>query len=247
MKTYGDHHNATFAKIQSAQTPKITGPGSSSIKYDILTALLATTSHEQGAQGRLAQRLALVITARFDWKRGTFNVGLRELARMWGVTERTAKREMAAMRGLGWISVERQAARGRVARHRIELAVVLQHTSAHWDAIGPDFAARLRGNPEPQATSNVVPLRAETVSIPAPDGSDWPEVAQKLTEQNPGLFASWYSQLSFVDEVDGVWNFLAPSRFVAGYIEAHLQPQLLIAIASVDRSVRSVRIKPMES
>jgi len=58
--------------------------GVSAIKYRILTALIVTAAQEDGAVGRLVTRLSPVITARFNWRNGVFNVDLRELARMWG-------------------------------------------------------------------------------------------------------------------------------------------------------------------
>ncbi len=73
----------------------ITGPGSAALKYDILTALLVTAAQGEATEARLALRLSLLITARFTWRSGTFSVGRREMARMWGVTERTANREIA--------------------------------------------------------------------------------------------------------------------------------------------------------
>ncbi|MEO0945774.1 MAG: hypothetical protein AAFY06_13185, partial [Pseudomonadota bacterium] len=105
---------------------RITGPGSAALKYDVLTGLLVLAAQGEPADARLAMRLSLLITARFNWRSGTFAVGLRELSRMWGVTERTTKREMSAMRGRGWIVIHTPAARGRVAVYRIDLPTVMR-------------------------------------------------------------------------------------------------------------------------
>ena len=98
------------------QVKRAVGQGSHVVKYDILSALLVLAAQGDTAQGRLALRLSLLITARYDWQRDRFNVGLREIARLWGVTERTTKREMAQLRALGWITVTRVAARGQPMR-----------------------------------------------------------------------------------------------------------------------------------
>ncbi|MDB9808783.1 hypothetical protein OAB79_02595 [Yoonia sp.] len=103
------------------QVKRAVGQGAHALKYDILSALLVLAAQGETTNARLALRLSLLITARYDWQRERFNVGLREIARMWGVTERTAKRDMAQMRALQWISVSRAAARGRVTEHRINL------------------------------------------------------------------------------------------------------------------------------
>lgn len=78
------------------------------------------------------------------------------------------------MRALGWISVERAAARGRMMQHRINVDV-LRSTLRHSDAIGPDFVTRLSepANPEKEMSGTVVPLRSPTVAQPIEDGSDW--------------------------------------------------------------------------
>jgi len=241
MKTIGHDSGNTFAKIYSSSDPKISGPGASAVKYDILTALLVTVAQENTAIGRLASRLALVITARFNWRNGHFIVGQRELARMWGVTERTTKREMALMRNLGWIRVDRPAARGRVAQYRIDFPMVLKSTAPYWASVGPDFAARMSGSPDQVETeSNIVPLVREKDSIPAEDGSDWPDVATLLQEQDAGLYGSWFANLTLLESENGCWVFLAPTRFAARYIDTHLKPRLLIAIATIDRTVNKV-------
>ena len=242
MNIYTSQANSTFAKVSGYRETKITGPGSSAIKYDVLTALLVTVAQDSGSLGRLAGRLSLVITARFNWRLGVFTVGLTELARMWGVTERTAKREMAQMRSLGWISVERPAARGRVAQHRIEFTALLRSTAPHWDAVGPDFAARMTGAPEPTDTPNVVPLHGDSVSLPAEDGSNWPRVAEILSQSDPATYRSWFANLIPVDCDAEVWVLMAPSRFAASYIQTHLKDRVLMAIATIDRSVRRVEV-----
>lgn len=239
----GGSSASTFARIQTNPTSKISGPGASAVKYDILTALLVTAAQDDGAKARLALRLSLVITARFNWRLGHFNVGQRELARMWGVTERTAKREIALLRSLGWISVERPAARGRVAQHRIELSAILRETMPHWQAVGPDFEERMSGTPAvvPHPT-NVVPLRSTTVSVPAEDGTIWPKVAEQLLARDPAIYAAWFADLSVVDVEAGTLVLAAPSHFVANYVETHFQTRLLGAIVAQDRSIRDVRI-----
>ena len=145
------------------------GANASVLKYDILTALLAFGLHDEAAGARLAPRLAVLITARFNWQSETLIVGQKEIARLWGVTERTAKREIALMRARGWLIVRRPAARGRVTEHGIDLARLLADTRPVWDAVGPDFAARLsHGDTAPD---NVVPfVRAEA---PVADGTLW--------------------------------------------------------------------------
>lgn len=230
-----------FAKALNPKGLKIAGHGASAVKYDVLTALLALAAQDESPKARLALRLSLVITARYNWRSGAFNVGLRELARMWGVTERTAKREMSLMRSLGWIAVVRVAVRGRVAQHRIEFATILRDTIPYWSAIGTDFEERMTGVQSPPP-SNVVPFQSSDLTVPAQDGSVWPDVAAELMAEDAAIYAAWFAQLTVLDVEAGVMTLCAPSKFVAGYIQAHYRARLLAAVARKDRSLRDLQI-----
>lgn len=222
----------------------VTGPGAASVKYDILTALLVTSTRGDAVTARLALRLSLLITARFNWRQGTFAVGQREMARMWGVTERTAKREIAEMRARGWLAVTVPAARGRVTRHSICFDVVLRDTLPHWDAVGRDFAARMSDAPEPTAveTSNVVPLHREESVVPDEAGIGWAEAASQLRRQDPSVFNAWFAALVPKALDGGLVTLLAPNRFQAEYVRTHYHTRLLEALVRSNSDVRDVTI-----
>ncbi len=222
----------------------ITGPGSASAKYDVLTALLVTASQAEGVEARLALRLSLLITARFNWRRGVFAVGQRELARMWGVTERTVKREMSELRRLGWISVDIPAARGRVAQYKIDFQTVLRATAPFWDAVGPDFAARIAGAPEQeeQDASNVVPLHSGSNTPAVSDVPLWVDVSERLREQDAKLYNAWFARLEAVKVEDGVLLLLAPSRFAGEYIKTHYLTRLKAAVFAVSQDITALEI-----
>ena len=222
---------------------RITGPGSSSLKYDILTALLVTAARGDAEVARLAMRLSLLITARFNWRQDSFAVGQREIARMWGVTERTAKREMAAMRARGWIAVTVPAARGRVAQYGIRFDALLRETMPHWEAVGPDFVARMSGAPEPETlpADNVVPLRP----VAAGQGGDvpgWTRAAERLASQDASVFNAWFAGLVPVEEETGVLTLVAPSRFVADYVRTHHLTRLVTAVILAEPAYRDIEV-----
>lgn len=217
------------------------GPSAGAAKYDVLTALLVMASQGEAVEARLALRLSLLITARFNWRKRVFAVGQKELARMWGVTERTVKREMAELRARGWIEVSVPAARGRVSEHRIHFDAVLGETMRYWTAVGPDFAARLTGAPKPEGQgSNVIPLRQET-PLPTESGL-WSRIANHLRAQDPVVYEAWFSQLVYVDFEQGVLKLVAPTRFLANYIGSHYQGHLLGAALAQDCAVREIRV-----
>lgn len=223
---------------------RMTGPGAGALKYDLITGLLALAAHDSGPPGRLALRLSLLITARFNWRHGTFAVGQREMARLWGVTERTAKREVAALRSLRWIDIHRPAARGRVAEYRIDLGRVLTSTMPYWGAVGPDYAARMTGAPEAasEAASNVVPLHQARAPLPDPEAGLWSEVARDLAEQHPNRYATWFAPLRMVEHAGPQLVLEAPTPFHASYVNTHFKTHLLAACATRCKELRDLRI-----
>ncbi|WP_106746163.1 hypothetical protein [Yoonia maritima] len=222
---------------------KATGPKASVVKYDILTALMTLGLHDKGTDGRLAQRLALLITARFNWQSETFCVGLREIARMWPVTERTTKRELALMRSRGWISVHRNAARGRVTEHRVHLNAVLEATRLCWPLVGPDFVARMGQGPQEQpASENVVPFAKAGAEAPQNDGTIWAAASRVMFDNDPAVHAAWFSKVTEVGRDGPRLELAAPSAFAARYIETHYAGRVLAAVTACDPSVTTVRI-----
>lgn len=222
---------------------KAVGPKAAALKYDILTALLSLSVHDRGVDGRLAQRLALLITARFSWRTETFAVGIQELARLWSVTDRTAKREMAQMRTRGWITVERTARRGRVAEHRIHVQVLLDATRLYWPAVGPDFVQRMgQGGNVPDNTVVPFPPSGKVPVAPVPDGSVWSAASVLLHEQDAALHTAWFARLVQAGAGQGRLELVAPTRFTASYVQTHLLGRILAAVAMVDPTITKITI-----
>lgn len=225
-------------------TSKVTGPLSSAIKYDLLTALLVLSAQGDKVEARLALRLSLLITARFNWRKRSFAVGLKEMANMWGVTERTAKREVASLRHLGWVHVLIPPARGRVAQYGINFDELLRCSACFWASVGPDFEARMNQSPEPasEERNNVVPLKPVQDNLPTEDGSVWSRAVRRLQTQDAAIFNAWFATLYPVELEAGVLTLLAPSRFMADYVTTHFSRKLLTAVAAEDRGVRDVKV-----
>lgn len=215
---------------------KVAGRYASAQKYDILTALgtfaLSGTKHDQ----RLGLRFITLITARYNWTRNELSVGQREIAQMWSVDERTVKREMAKLRVLGWLTVIRQGARGRVTRYAIDFDAISQATKTTWTKVGPDYEQRMTGTPAPD---NVVPLKARSV-VPAPDmtgGSEWAIVQAILHKDDPALYASWFHALRQINRAGGCLTLQAPSQFHSTYVRSNLYEKLLSVCLSVDDTI----------
>jgi hypothetical protein len=217
---------------------KPVGRGAAARKYDLLTAMGAfALAAEKGPQ-RLILRLMTLITARYNWARDELAVGQREIARLWACDERTVKREMAKLRAMGWLTVRRQGARGRVTEYALSIDRVLADTRPVWGAVGPDFELRMDGAPE----TTVVPLPVRG-TVPAPDvsaGDEWALAQALVHAEDPALYGSWVRALRREGRAGGRLSLAAPSRFHAAYVETHLKARLLTAVQAVDGDVSEI-------
>ncbi|WP_299733657.1 hypothetical protein [uncultured Tateyamaria sp.] len=222
------------------QTLRPVGQRASARKYDIITALgayaLAQGKHDQ----RRVLRLITLITARYNWARDELMVGQREIARLWSVDERTVKREMAQWRARGWLVVKRQGARGRVAKHGLDLDRMLRDTSDQWPAVGPDFELRMGHDEEPKVVP--MPIKGHVEAPDVSSGTEWALARAMLHTDDPGLYASWIAGLVRVERAGGHLTLRAPSRFHGAYVQTHLEKRILAACRDVDSDVTEVRI-----
>ena len=218
------------------------GRGASALKYDLLTALGAHALAAAPAEQKRVLRLMTLITARYNWGADVLAVGQREIASLWSCTDRTVKREIAVLKGRGWLVVKRQGARGRVSEFRLDLERMLGDTRAAWDQVGPDFTARL-ATPDVE-TSNIVPLRPSG-EAPLPDTEDateWGLAKHALRSADPGVYAAWLHALKRKGRAGGRLILEAPSRFHASYVQTHLAARVLSACRDLDASVEGLEI-----
>lgn len=216
---------------------KPVGRGASAFKYDLLTAMGAYALSLGQAQQRLVLRFMTLLTARYNWQRDELAVGQREIARMWCVNERTVKREIAKLRGWGWLVTKRQGARGRVSEYGLDIEQILLDTQSQWAAVGPDFEHRLSATDE--TASNIVPMPV-TKSAPPPDvedGSEWSVACALLHRDDPATYTSWIAPLKRIERVGGRLILNAPSRFHATYVMSHLKARALAACRDVDDNI----------
>lgn len=219
---------------------KLAGPGAAARKYDLITALgahaLSLGKHDQ----RLVLRLITLLTARYNWSRDELSMGQREIGRLWSCNERTVKRELAKLRAMGWLHVKRQGARGRVATYGFDISEMMAATRGIWPEVGPDFALRLEGAPEP----SVVPFPVKGAGTPPAldDATEWGLARAVLYAEDPGRFGAWLAALTRGRRAGGRLTLRAPSRFHAAYVQTHLEGVLLRACREVDSDVTAVEI-----
>jgi hypothetical protein len=227
------------------QIARPVGRQAASRKYDLLTALGVHACRQDKHFQRLVLRFITLIVARYNWQSDEITVGQREIAAMWGVDERTVKRDMAKLRAMGWLVQHRAAVRGRVATHGIDLAAILNDTAGDWAAVGPDFVERMRGKPNdaPAATAaNVVSFPVAPTAPLAPDATLWARAQAWLQAADPAIFAAWFRPLADLSVSGGAMELGAPSRFHASFVTTHHLPRLLAALRREDGTIRTVTI-----
>ncbi|MES0827108.1 DnaA N-terminal domain-containing protein [Ruegeria sp. SCP11] len=226
------------------QVAKPVGRNAPAIKYDILSALTVHALSGDKHRQRIVLRVIALITTRYNWRSNELSIGREEISRLWSVNERTVKREMSKLRAMGWVSVKRPAARGRVAVYELDLKQIMIDTSEIWPVIGSDFQARM--SDEPTEDTNIVPFKVKPPPLDESEGDVWTRVQAILHGRDPELWASWFRHLSEADRAGGVVTLMAPSRFMADYIAQKWTGRLLAAYSRVDPAVRSVRFEAAE-
>ncbi|WP_118133610.1 DnaA N-terminal domain-containing protein [Oceanicella sp. SM1341] len=227
-------------------TNRLTGSTAPVRKYDLLTALAVLGLSGAPARRTTTLRLIAMITARYNWQADEISIGCRDLARLWSVDERTAKRELKRLREAGLIDVKRPAARGRVAVYRLDHTGIERVTAEGWHKVGTDYVERMeasRGGAAPEAAPapKVVPLFPAEGEAPAEEGQDpfWAGICRRLRQEDPGLFRSWFAGLRFEAMEAGELRLGAPSAFVAGYVDIHLRDRLeRVASDAAEEAVR---------
>lgn len=226
---------------------RLTGPEAGSLKYDILTALTLLGLHGTATEQTSMMRLIALITARYNWRANELTVGQRDIARMWAVNERTVKREIKRLTDSQILVCKRTGVRGRVGAYTLNLPIVAKLSEPSWKAVGPDFEERMGAN-APVKSANVVKVDFSAHATPKSDEEPsekpgtWRAVQRSLRANDEAVFQNWYARLSLKKQTAGVIELLAPSRFVANYIQTHLFDELHRALEQEFGVIDEIRI-----
>ncbi len=213
--------------------PRLTGPGAGSDKYDILTALSVAALASGGQLQVSLLRLMALVTARYNWTQDDLSLGQRDMAQLWSVDERTAKREVKRLLDCGLLLLLRPGVKGRVARYRLDLAAVRALTEVHWPKVGSDFHDRMSHRHRPAAAQPrvvQVDFTARQRLSDMPDATPWERIRQRLQADDPARFNAWFATLQLDGQDDHVVTLTAPSRFAAQYGATHLLRPLELAV-----------------
>lgn len=225
---------------------RATGPGAGVYKYDILTALTLWGLRLGATEQATALRLVALITARYNWQRDEVSIGHRDLARLWGVTERTVKRELKRLFALELLELLRPGVRGRVASYRLRPETVARLSRDHWEDVGPDFCERLAaqaGRAVVQEGPSVLRVDfGKLKAAPEAEGDPWSRVLARLAQAAPDAYAPWFSRLELRGVSEEGIELAASSPFVMRYIETHFGELLRAAVTEVFGAERPLKL-----
>ena len=210
-------------------------------KYDLLTMLGVIGLSNGGRHERSMLRLITLVTARYNWRTGEITVGRREIARLWGVDERTVKREMARLRSLGFVRLLRSGVRGRVAAYGIDFDLIA--AACDGTRVGPDFVGRITGSGGGDPASSVPTADVIPFPQPADDGaSAWTRARATLRDIGEAAYLRWIMPLQTAALEEDRLLLVAPSAYHASYVERTYGDAIRRAVLAMDGDVRLVRI-----
>lgn len=220
---------------------RVTGAGSGAVKYDILTALTVTGLNGSAGEQLSMARLSSVITARYNWRTDELSMGQREMAALWGVGERTAKREVKRWLEIGLLACRRSGVRGRVAAYRLNLHRICEVTEPFWTLIGSDFAERM-GSLQPGGSRVIRLDTVRATMTPPPDATGWQSVRHQLGDLFPAQFETWIAPLVAREEGDTL-ILEARSAFAAEYVKTHFGRDISDAVFAAWDTPRQIVIR----
>lgn len=213
---------------------KRVGPKAGALKYDILTALTVTGLHGSPTEQTSLMRLTSLITARYNWRLEEVSVGHAELARLWAVNDRTVKREMKRLLGMGVLLCIRPGVRGRVGGYRLNYRRIYELSRPVWPLVGSDFEDRMIEMSGERTVVNVDfgrPAAPKPQLVAGQGAGTWGAVRRRLQAEHPDLFENWFAKLVQDRQGDHTLTLRAPTGFVSRYIETHLAQLLAAAVA----------------
>jgi hypothetical protein len=220
------------------------GPNAAAAKYDLLTLLGVVGLASTPVLQRSMLRLITLVTARYNWRAGEMTVGRREIARLWGVDERTVKREMARLKALGFVVLKRPGVRGRVAAYAVDFDAAL--AACDCARVGPDFVARMTGAQDAPETGGAGEGASATViPFPQPDpepASEWAVAKRALKALGAAAHQRWIAPLTREGRDGARLTLRAPSAYHAAYVERTYGDAIAAAVAAADPALRTVRI-----
>ena len=223
----------------------MTGPGAGAEKYDLLTALaVAGLSGSDVSQASMLRLIAMV-TARYNWSMDEVSIGHRELAALWSVDERTAKRETKRLVEAGILALKTRGTRGRVSSYRLCLDRIYALSEPVWAQVGRDFHDRMAERQPTEAKVMKVDFSARPMVRSA--DSPWERMMESLAAANAARHAAWYARLRPLGQEGEALMIEAGSGFVLQYVQTHLMAELETAARAAYPGLRRCQLVAPEN
>lgn len=215
------------------QQRHLTGQGAGVEKYDLITALAVNGLAAGGSKQTTMMRLIALLTARYNWAKDEVVIGQREMASLWSVDERTAKRETRRLIEAGLLSIKRPGIRGRVASYHVDRNRIYALTQDDWNSVGPDYSTRMTAKVNETKNFNIDEKVIPLPVLPRSKNHDtaWDRSMALLATDQPQLYEAWFSKLVPSPSVsENILVLIAPTKFVASYISSRLMAPLERAV-----------------
>ena len=231
------------------------GPKASVVKYDIVAAINGAGLTKSSLSKDVAQRLTLIIVSRYNWLTNEISAGHMQLSALWSVDLRRVKRILTELRTLGILAVKRAGRKGLVTVYRLDLAKIAEITRPFWHVLAADIAARLdtafpdentvpaadedsTSRVEQTADADASPTNVVKIDEARRQRAD--PVRQAIArEVAPPAFDRWIRPLIHERREDCL-VFVAPSSFVANYVERQFGHKIERAIRQLFPEIRRV-------
>lgn len=230
-------------------------PQASVVKYDIVAAINGAGLAKGSLSKDLAQRLTLLIVSRYNWLTNEISAGHMQLSALWSVDLRRVKRILGELKALGIVAVKRAGRKGLVTVYRLDLARIAEITRPFWHILGADIAARLDTTfPDERAVSATADENSARFDRDAEISAN-PSNVVKIAdvrlrradpvrhaiaeEITPPAFERWIRPLVHKRR-DDCYVFIAPSSFIASYVERQFGHKIERAVRQLFPEIRRV-------
>jgi hypothetical protein len=235
------------------QNPALRGSNFAVVKYDLIAALNAAAFAKSEITKDMAQRLTLLLVARYNWRRDELSIGYEQLQAIWNVDLRRVKRILADMKRLSVLIVKVRAVKGRVTTYRLGLDAIVEATRPFWARLGSDIADRLvaafppiigRASSTERLCEVPEPTQTSDDKAAATESRVCPIKTELRSRLSPSAFDRWIAPLRFARSGSRL-EVLAPTPFVASYVERTYSQDIARSSVRVEQALSHITFTTM--
>lgn len=221
------------------------------LKFDLQTALLCAALASPQSDKDLFTRLAVLVTARYNWQDGSLRTTHRQLEDLWSCSRSTVKRSLAEFERRGFICDRWYGVRGEASRVFLDVRAILKAVRPFWRNAGNDVVARLDAfaNTDLSGQDSDVEMQCksspEHTPVPERCIHDGPtkQLAALLQEQGKvgkAALKRWIAPLEIAEADDKNVIVRANTLFVATYVERTFGDAIESAVRTLYPSAKRI-------